>query len=187
MAAAEGDVALEVVKVSLRTKELEDGRDFTAINPLGQVSTLQLPGGVILTETSAILMWVQGQSQKSDFYRAPDHDDYFQILRWTSFTATELHKAILRIVFYDEATDAGKDRFRATGRQRLAVVNAHLDGREFMVGASFSAADAYLTWALNLLPKAGVPLDEFPNLLRFQNAMTSRPAIADVIAQDQAS
>jgi len=146
-----------------------------------------LPDGTLLIENTAILMWVQTQSQNPDFHRAPDSPDYFQILRWTSFVSSEIHKGLFRVVFYDEATDDCKERFLETGMKRLAVLNDHLSDQEFLVGNHFSAADAYLSWALNLAPRAGINFDKLIHLCRYRDDMLSRPAIAKVLAADQAS
>ena len=185
IAAAEGQVQLNIEPVNLSEKTLIDGRSYLDINPLGQVSCLRLSDGTLLTENTAILMWVQTQSGNPEFRYPPETMAYFQLMRWVSFVATEIHKGVFRIVFYDEATDDSKDRFRATGMKRLAVVNDHLADREFLVGEHFSAADAYLTWALNLAPRAGIHIDELAHLCRYRDQMLARPAAAKIIAADQ--
>ena len=98
-AAAEGDVPLDLDLVDFDTKALASGGSFLDVNPLGQVSTLRLETGELLTETSACLLWVQSQSQ-TGMKVAPEDPEYFQMLRWLGFTATELHKQVLRVVFY---------------------------------------------------------------------------------------
>ena len=125
--------------------------DFTGHNPLAQVSTLILPDESILTETSACLIWVQSQSPNPEFKRTPDQTEYFQMLRWIGFCATELHKQILRIIFYDEATEDVKDNFRRLGHSRLQRLNEDLADRPALVGTAYSAADAYLAWFLTCL------------------------------------
>ncbi len=181
IAAREGAVDLSVEPVDFREKTFDGGRSFLKVNPLGQVSTLRLPGGEQLTENTAILMWIQARSEMAGFHRAPDHADYFQILRWIGFTATELHKQLFRIVFYSEATDAVKDRFRGLVPARFELLNQHLRGREFLVGGSFSAADAYMVWALALSPKAGVSMAGYAHLQAYRRRMMSRPAAAAVL------
>jgi len=183
IAAQEGAVELAVKTVNLRDKTLSGGGSLFDVNPLGQVSTLQLPGGELLTETSAILMWVQTQSGVSGFHRTPNDPDYFQIMRWTNFTATEIHKALFRVVFYDEATEAVKDNFRALMPARFKLLDEHLTGREYLAGSHFSAADAYLTWALNLAPKADVSQNGYTHLQAYFKRMLTRPAVEKSLPQ----
>ena len=92
IAAAEGDVPLKIAYLNLKTKEFVDGGSLYDINPPGQVSTLRLDSGEIITETSTVLAWIQAQSQKADFRRDSNDPAYFQMLRWIAFCATELHK-----------------------------------------------------------------------------------------------
>lgn len=185
IAAAEGDVHLRIAYLNLKTKEFVDGGSLYDINPLGQVSTLRLDSGEIITETSTVLAWIQAQSQKADFRRDPNDPAYFQMLRWIAFCATELHKQIFRVVFYPEATDAVKDRIRDLAPQRFELLDDHLAGRPFLLGDSFSAADAYLTWFFVLAERAQVDPTGYDNLCGYRDRMLDRPLIRDLIESDR--
>ena len=161
LAAKWGDVPLDIRPTALGQQARQD---LIAHNPLAQVSTLILPDESVLTETSACLIWVQTQSQNPAFRRTSDQTEYFQMLRWIGFCATELHKQLLRIVFYDEATEDVKDNFRHLSTSRLQHLNEHLEDRKTLVGHTYSAADAYLTWFLTLAHKADVDLPPFKAL-----------------------
>lgn len=183
LAAKWGNVPLEILPTRLGEKTR---RDLAAQNPLAQVSTLILPDDSILTETSACLIWVQTQSQNPEFKRTPDQAEYFQMLRWIGFCATELHKQLLRIVFYDEATDAVKDNFRRLSTSRLQLLNDHLEDRTTLVGKSYSAADAYAAWFLTLAPKAGIELTSYKNLTSYFKAL-KQDKILDILLADDAA
>ncbi|MBO9401799.1 glutathione binding-like protein [Shimia sp. R9_3] len=185
-AATEGGVPLDIELVDFASKTLASGGSLLDVNPLGQVSTLRLETGELLTETTACLLWVQSQAQIN--MRIPaDNTDYFQLVRWVSFTATELHKQILRVVFYPEATDPVKDNFRALAPDRLAFLNAHLSTRDFLVGNRFTVADAYLVWFLVLSARAQVPIAGYPHLEAYFARQVARPKIAALIAEDEAT
>ena len=83
-AAAEGGVSLDIAYVNLQSKELERGGSLYDVNPLGQVSVLQLDDGTKLTETSTVLLWLQSQSKNEAFRVNPEDSEYFQMLRWTA-------------------------------------------------------------------------------------------------------
>lgn len=185
-AAAEGEVPLAFDQVDFETKALASGGSLLDVNPLGQVSTLRLDSGELLTETSACLLWVQSQAQ-ADMNLAPDDAAYFQMVRWLGFTATELHKQILRVVFYPEATAHVKDKFRALAPDRFALLEAHLCTRDFLTADRFTAADAYLVWFLLLADRAGVPISGYPQLQAYFVRLAARPKIAALIAEDQAA
>lgn len=183
-AATEGDVALDIAPLNLITKDLAAGGSLYDINPLGQVSVLRQDDGTVLTETSTVISWIQSQSKNTDFHIAPDSSAYFQMLRWLAFCATELHKGLFRVVFYQEATDEVKDRVRALTPLRFQVLEQQLTGRDYLLGDRFSAADAYLTWFFVLSGHAQVDHSAFPNLDAYRARVLARPAIRALIDSD---
>lgn len=186
IAAAEGEVALDLDLVNFESKALRSGGSLHDINPLGQVSTMRLDTGELLTEASACLLWVQSKSRPEFMIPAGD-PAYFQMVRWIGFTATELHKQILRVVFYDEATDAVKDNFRALVPKRFALLDDHLKSRSFLLGERFSAADAYLTWFFVLAGRARVMFPGYPNLEAYRERVMARETVRVLIAEDEAT
>ena len=169
IAAAEAGVSIDTAYVDLGSKLLDDGSSYLAINPLGQVSVLRLTDGALLTETAAVLVWLQANANTKGFRIPSDTDCYFQMLRWLGFCATELHKQLFRVVFYPEATDEVKNRIRGLVPARLELLDTHLAHRSFLVGNDFSAADAYLIWALLLMPRAQVDIGGYPALRDYQH------------------
>lgn len=183
-AAAEGEVSLNTRDVSLRTKEFADGAALESLSPAGLVSAIQTERSELITETVACLLWIQQQSDKTDFRISTESNEYFQLVRWISFCATELHKQILRVVFYPEATPEVKERFRALASERMAVLDRHLSDRNFLLGEHFSAADAYLTWFLLMEESAGIRSSSFVHLSDYRRRVLSRPAIQALIHDD---
>lgn len=186
IAAAEGNVEIELDRVDFKTKSLSSGGSLLDANPLGQVSTMRLDSGELLTETSACLLWVQSQSD-APFRVMPDDPMYFQMVRWLGFTATELHKQILRVVFYPEATDGVKDNFRALVPERYKLLDAHFSKNDYLLGKRVSAADAYLIWFFVLAERANVMFSGYPNLEAYRSRVMSRPKVAQMIEEDHAN
>ena len=183
-AAAWGDVALDVRPVKLGRADTEAEKQLLAVNSIGQVSTMVLPNNSVLTETSVCLIWVQSQSENNAFRRDPNSSEYFQMLRWISFCSTELHSKFLRIVFYDEATDAVKENFRELAKSRLKRLDTYLADKLVLVGDTLSAADAYLLWFLTLSEKAGVEIPSFPNLSAYFARHAAHEDVAALLAED---
>ena len=116
----------------------------------------------------------------------PDDPAYFQQLRWLGFIATELHKQLLRVVFYAEATPSVKQKFRALIPDRFALLETELSRNEYLLGDGFTSADAYLTWFCALAGPAGVSLESYPNFSAYAARMLSRNSIVRLIAEDEA-
>ncbi len=181
IAAAFGDVPLHIIQADTL------GRDaYQAINPLGQVCTLITPDGETITETSAALMWVQSQSTDDAFRREPKDADYYQLIRWIGFVATEIHKQIYRMVFYDELDDGSKDNIRALAPARFGLLDEHLTERKFLLGDHISAADAYLCWAMRLAERAGLDPAPYQHLNSYAQRVHAIPTIDATLADDWA-
>ena len=184
IAAAEAEVELELAYVDLDTRQLSDGSSFLTVSPLGQVSVLRLPNGQLLTETSAVLVWLQANATPADPRMAVGSDDFFQMLRWIGFCATELHKQLFRVLFYPEATEEVKARIRELAVARFALLDRHLAQQPFLVGEDFSAADAYLIWALQLMNRARLDPSVHPALWEYQLRLSERPKVRAMIDSD---
>ncbi len=186
IAAEEADLPLDICYVDLATKKLhnQSGSLFD-VNPLGQVSVLVLDDGTTLSETSTCIAWVQAHSSNSNFKIEPDSPDYFQMLRWLAFCATELHKQIFRVVFYPEATDEVKQKVRQLAPQRFEFLNRHLKSRRYLLGDHFSSADAYLSWTLILSNRAKIDPSNFPHLNRYHQDILARKSVSECLEDDR--
>ena len=58
IALKEAGLPFDLVRVDLKAKKLEDGSDYTQINPKGQVPALGLDSGDLLTEGAVIVQMI---------------------------------------------------------------------------------------------------------------------------------
>ena len=179
MAANYGGIAMHIIQTDTLERDA-----YQAINPLGQVCTLITPDDETITETSAALMWVQAQSANDDFRREPQDADYYQLLRWIGFIATEIHKQMYRMVFYDELDDASKVNIRALAPARFNLLDEQLKKRQFLLGHHFSAADCYLFWAMRLAERAGLDPAPYAHLNAYTQSIGFIPAIGATLDDD---
>jgi glutathione S-transferase len=102
----EAALAFDRIRVDLRTKRTEDGRDFTEINSKGYVPALVLDDGQLLTENVAILCWVAERDPKL----APGVElGRIRLIEMLAFISTELHKPFVRH-FFRRATRKSRSR-----------------------------------------------------------------------------
>lgn len=185
IAAREAGLALGQRQVALATKRTLDGEDFRAISPKGYVPALRLDDGTVMSENPVVLQYLAEQQPEAGLLPAPGTRARYQVLEWVAFVSTELHKGCYALIFSPAAPEEAKAYARALAAEKLPLVAAHLDGRQFLVGDRFSIADAYLTWVLALAPFAGLSLDQWPSLQAYAARMQERPAVREVLAYNQ--
>jgi GST-like protein len=77
--------------VTWDTARPESGDRVLAANPMRQIPTLVLPGGEVLTESAAILIWLAEQHPQARLAPAPGDPHRGQFLRWMSFVAAAIY------------------------------------------------------------------------------------------------
>lgn len=166
----EAGLKFDRVKVDLKTKRTEDGRDFSAINPKGYVPALELEDGQVLTENIAILSWISDQAPALAL-KVPL--GRYRLLEMLAFISTEIHKSF-KPYFKPDASDAEK---AAAGQQignRLSQLADRM-ASDFVLGDSMTVADAYLFVMLMWAAKNGVSIPA--SLTAYSERLKARPAV----------
>jgi glutathione S-transferase len=166
----EAGLEFDRVRVDLKTKRTEDGRDYMAINPKGYVPVLDLGDGDILTENIAILSWVADQAPML----APQGSaGRYRMLEMLAFISTELHKSF-KPFFNPNAREEDVKAADETIGKRLRFLAEQLTG-DYLFGSQVSVADAYLfvmlLWAKNNNLALPAPLPDYDGRMR------ARPAV----------
>ncbi|MGT2434599.1 glutathione binding-like protein [Bradyrhizobium betae] len=168
------------------TKQVvDDGSDFRGVSPKGAVPVLVLENGERLTESAAVLQYIADAKPETGLAPGFGDPDRYRLQEWLSFIGTEIHKAFLFPTFWYK-DDGSLAKPRARIAQTLSTPATHLADHEFLVGDSFTVADAHLTWALLLLRPAGVDIAQWPSLSAYLGRMQARPAVREAIATEMA-
>ena len=174
----------QFTQVDLRNKRLPDGSSFLAINGMGQVPALRTDEGFILTENTAVLQYVADRLTQASL--APgSRSERARLQQWLGFIGTELHKAVFVPLLDSKAPEAVKAYSREKIAQRMAILDAHLAGREFLLDA-FSIADAYLVTVLNWSRATSVDLRQWPAVHSYHERLLQRPSIAKAVGEELA-
>jgi glutathione S-transferase len=177
---AEDKVALR--PVNTKTKKTADGADYLAINPLGLVPALRMADGDILTENAAILPFLADQFPEKDL--APKSGlARSRLTQWMSFIGTELHKGVFNPLLSTGAPADAKAYAMKGAPDKLAHLERHLTGREFVLDR-FSVADAYLTTILNWAQFVQIDLKAYPAVADYFARMTARPHVARALKEE---
>jgi glutathione S-transferase len=173
------------IEVDPKTKRiLADGSDYTEVYPLGLVPAIRLDDGGLLTENAAILQYVAARFPAANL--APrDDTGRARLQQWLCFIGTELHKGLFMPLFDRKAPAGTADHVLQKGQSRLAYLDAHLNGREFLLD-HFTVADAYLCTVLNWSMATPVKFDRYPAIQSYVQRMQTRPSVAKAFAEELA-
>ncbi|MQY50499.1 glutathione transferase GstA [Rhodocyclus gracilis] len=176
IALSESGLPFEAVRVSTKTHTLDDGSDFYAINPLGYVPLLVLDTGEHLHEGPAIVQYIADQVPERALASRNGSFARYKLQEWLNFISTELHKAFSPL-FNPNASDDAKAAAKQQLGARLAWVDSQLNGADYLLGAQFSVADAYLFTVTNWAKPVGLDLSKLPHLIAWRARVGKRPAV----------
>ncbi len=170
-------------QVDPKRKRAADDVDFYTVNPMGQVPTLRLDDGVVLTENAVVLQYIADRFPAAGLVPPAGSIERYRVQEWLNFIGTELHKAIF-IPLLDPHAPAGAREFARTKVERsFGRLNAALEGRETLMDG-FTIADAYLVTVLNWGAYSGVDLAQWPHVQAFYQRTIKRPAVARALAEE---
>lgn len=188
IALREAGLATDLVKVDLASHRLASGEDYKAINPRGYVPLLELDDGSRHTEAAALLQYVGDLDPAGRLLAAAGTPARLQTVQWLTFVSTELHKVFSPWLWHKETADDTVRACREKLAARFAELDAHLAGREYLLGSAFSVADAYCYTIVNWCNFLGISLKPYPALDAYLARVAARPAVhAALVAEGLAT
>ena len=172
----ESGLAYTAVSAPTKTHKLDDGTDYYSINPLGYVPLLELDDGRRLHEGPAIVQYIADQAPESKLAPANGSFERYKLQEWLTFIGTELHKGFSPL--FNPTTPAEyKPSCLERLSSRLQWVEGELAGKQYLMGDSFTVADAYLFTVTNWAPYVALDISGYPNLLAYRARVAARPAV----------
>lgn len=176
IALREAGITFELEKVDLRSKAMASGGNFSEINDKGYVPALTLDSGEMLTEGVAIVQYIADQKPESKLAPALGTMERYHLMEWLTFVSSEIHKTFSPL-FVPTTPDETRKAFTDKLVSRLAYVSKKLGENDYLMGDTFTVADAYLFTVLRWTPVAKVDLAEWPNLAAYFARVKERPAV----------
>ncbi len=166
----------ELEKVDIRAKVTESGDDFRAINPKGYVPALKLESGEVLTEGVAIVQHLADAAGARHLAPQPGTLARTRLVEHLNFISAELHKSFGPL--FQGASEEAKEAARAKIGSRLDLLEqVFADGRDFLMGESFSVADAYLFTIVSWTHPTGIDLAKWSRIADFVERVARRPTV----------
>jgi len=182
IALREAGLPFDLAKVDLASKKVEDGSDFTTVNPKGYVPALRLDSGEVLTENVALLQYIGDRNPGAKLLPASGTDRY-RVLEWLSFINSELHKGFSPL-FAPHSNDGAKTYSRANLTNRFGWLNGAVGQKKYLTGDTFTVADAYAFVVLNWGGHVGIDIGQWPNLKRLQGTIGARPQVLGALKSE---
>ncbi len=162
---------------------------FRALNPAGKVPVL-VDGDFVLTESSAIRLYLAEKNPKAGFI--PESiERRAEMYRWIFFLVTEIEQPLWRIAHHsfiypeDKRLPQEIELARQDCKEMVAVLEAHMVGRDFIVGDRLSVADFNAAYTMDWANELEL-LEDAPSLRTFLKRMYHRPTAPPTIAQAMA-
>ena len=171
----EAGLDFTIEKVDLATKKTETGVDFKTINPHGYVPALQLDNGAVVTEVAVINQYIADRVPAKKLAPANGTPERYTLQSWLNFISTEVHKQ-LGSMFNPAVPEEYKTIVKEKLATRFETINAHLSKQAFLLGESFTAADAYLYTILNWAKYFAIDLAKWPAIKSFMERVAARPS-----------
>jgi glutathione S-transferase len=179
-------VEFDAVSVDLTRRE-HCNPDFLELNPAGKVPVL-VDGDLVLNESAAIVLYLAEKYPDRGFIPA-DLKLRADFYRWIFFAVTELEQPWWRIAKHthlypeEDRLPAEVALARRDFLPMAAVLEAHMRGRNYVVGDRVTAADFLVAYTLDVAEEMQL-LGECPALRSYLARMYARPhaprRIADI-------
>lgn len=154
----------DVINVDLAGGEHKQA-PFLALNPAGQVPVLE-DGDTVICDSNAILVYLARKYAPAFLPADPVLEA--QVQKFLSLAAGEIAFgpcAARLITVFNAPLDV--DFAMATSAKVLSKLEAHLTGRDFLVGDKVTIADVAIYTYTAHAPEGNVSLDPYPNVRRF--------------------
>lgn len=179
-AAAEAGVELEQIPLDFQKNE-HKAEAYLKINPNGKIPTL-VDGDVIIWESMAINNYIL-EKFKPDLFGPQDAASHAHLLQWSYWAIAHLNKAMepLYMQKYSGPLPADEVPKRLEELAKwMNILDAHLAGKEYMVGNTFTIADINVCTAASSGRMFDYDYSPYANVSRWMKTLSERPAYKQV-------
>jgi glutathione S-transferase len=179
----EAGLPFDLKRADTKTKKLEDGSDYYAINSKGAVPALKLDNGQVLTEGVAIMQYLADQKPESGLVPKNGTLERYRVQEWLNYITSEVHKGFSPL--WNPTADAAVKAYALDGlKKKFDWLNTQLTGKKYLTGDTFTIADSYLFVVLNWTNFLSIDLAGWPALKEFQARVAARPKVQEAMAAE---
>ena len=181
--AAEKGIDLSSKEVSIPKRE-QKAPEYVAKNPRGQTPILELDDGTVIAESVAIMRYLEAEQPDPPLFGTTARE-IAEIEMWNRRVEMILMPAIAAVWVHTHPFTAalpGRNvEWGESNRPRVAegmrFFDGSLEGREYLAGSVFSAADILLLTTVDFAKFIGLEMpSECADLLRWHERVSARPS-----------
>lgn len=169
-------VTLDLAKGQTRTPE------FRAINPNGKVPTLVVDGKP-MWEGLGIILWLGDRfGVERGLWPVASDPQRMEALTWSVWAYVSFGQIVSRLWLSTSERmpelqhSAMAELSKKDAREHLAILEARLEGRDWLLGSAFSLVDVVMASMLIYAGFAGVSFDGLPRVQAWLTRCKERPA-----------
>jgi glutathione S-transferase len=175
------ELGIEFEHVPTRFADQSKEPDYLKVNPNGRVPAID-DDGFIVWESMAVNLYL---AKKYGGDLGPkDLQEDTTATRWSFWVMTEIEKSLLQALFHTLGLfDMEKDPAAAAAAleeldRPLAVLEAELQSKEYLMGGRFTVADLNVASVLTFTRMVGEDLSKWPAVQAWFGRCTGREALA---------
>lgn len=191
------EALLAELDVPFRLEDVPAGPDrrtphhYLAINPRGEIPSLQLADNSFMTESAAMMIYLADLYPEKGFapsVAAPGRAGY---LRWMLYFATAVYAADLRFYYPERYITNAEHALSVKAQSVIAMTRDfqifadQLGSTNFILGEKFSAVDLYAAMLISWAPDLDALFAAHANLKAFYGRVATRPKTALVWVRNQ--
>jgi len=180
----ESGLPFELEGVDLRVKKTANGADYWQINPKGYVPAIVLDDGQVLTEGPAIVQYIADLVPHKRLAPPAGTMERYRLQEFLNFITSELHKGFSPL-FNPKLPEDWRIVVKELLGRRIGVVAKQLEGKAYLMGDTFTVADAYLFTILRWTKSAHIDLAQWPGLQDYMDRVAARPAVHESLRVEQ--
>lgn len=186
----ESGLKYEAIEVDFDNESDPNIKLTQIMNPLGTLPVFITDDGKQLDQNISIQTYVADRVGEGKLLPAVGTYERAQAMNWLSFIAADLHKGVggLFAVTQVSADPAVQKAFRTYQLEKangyLRYLDSKLEGKDYLMGKTFTAPDAYAFVVVGWAKWLEIPLTPYPNLQAYQARVAARPAVAKVLKEE---
>jgi glutathione S-transferase len=179
----EAGLPFTLEKIDFATKKTSTGTDYFTINSKGAVPALQLDDGRVLTEGPAIVQYLADLKPDSALAPRAGTFERYQLMEILNYITSEVHKGFSPL-FNPKISADWKASALANLEKKFDWLTGFLTGKTFLMGNTFTVADAYLFTVMKWTGHLKIDLGLWPVLTAYQSRIVQRPKVQQALKEE---